>query len=72
MSIALLALAGAVIVCTRGENSMSLGFDKDVYKRQEVQAAIVGDYEKSESWYILEAGEDAYITACLLYTSRCV
>ena len=29
----------------------------------EAQASIVGDYEKSESWYILEAGEGAYITA---------
>lgn len=33
MSIALLALAGAVIVCTRGENSMSLGFDKKEMQR---------------------------------------
>ena len=29
----------------------------------EVQARAVGDYEKSEAWYILEAGEGASIIA---------
>lgn len=29
----------------------------------EEQAAPIGDYEKSEAWYILEADEGAYITA---------